>query len=107
MTCMRAQTSLNFGLIGLPTAELAALERLKNPHRLITGKRCLHFFSAFLNRILFILAGNDNLHESLDEFEIWPNPIAGSMVTDRVMMEKMVSPLFLSCFSSVPFHTCR
>ena len=30
-----------------------------------------------------------------------------SMVTDRVMMEKTVSPLFLGCFSSVPFHTCR
>ena len=26
MTCMRARTSLNFGLIGQPTAELAALE---------------------------------------------------------------------------------
>ena len=29
MTCMRARKSLNFGLIGPPTAELAALERLK------------------------------------------------------------------------------
>ena len=29
MTCMRAGTSLNFSLIGPPTAELAALERLK------------------------------------------------------------------------------
>ena len=29
MTCMRAQTIPNFGLIGPPTAELAALERLK------------------------------------------------------------------------------
>ena len=29
MTCMRARTSLNFDLIGPPTAELAALERLK------------------------------------------------------------------------------
>ena len=28
MTCMRARTSSNFGLIGPPTAELAALERL-------------------------------------------------------------------------------
>ena len=28
-TCRRAWTSLNFGLIGLPTAELAALEHLK------------------------------------------------------------------------------
>ena len=41
------------------------------------GKRCLHFFSAFLDRILFILAGNDNIHESLDEFEIRPDPTAG------------------------------
>ena len=30
-----------------------------------------------------------------------------SMVTDRVMVGKMVSPLFLGCFSSDPFHTCR
>ena len=31
-----------------------------------------------------------------------------SMVTDRVMMKKKtVSPLFLGCFSSVPFDTCR
>ena len=29
-----------------------------------------------------------------------------SMVTDRVMMEKTVSPLFLGCFSSVPFYNC-
>ena len=35
------------------------------------GKRCLHFFSAVLDQFLFILAGNDNIHESLDEFEIW------------------------------------
>ena len=77
MTCMRAGTSLNFSLIGLPTAELAALERLKNPHRLIMGKRCLHFFLAVLDRILFILAGNDNIHESLDEFEIWQDLTTG------------------------------
>ena len=29
MTCMRARKCLNFGLIGPPTAELAALEHLK------------------------------------------------------------------------------
>ena len=34
-------------------------------------KGCFHFFSAVLDRILFILAGNDYIHESLDEFEIW------------------------------------
>ena len=70
MTCMRARTSSNFSLIGPPTEELAALDRLKNPHRLIMRKQCLHFFSAVLDLILFILAGNDNIHESLDGFEI-------------------------------------
>ena len=70
MTCMRAGTSLNFSLIGPLTAELAALKCLKNPHRLIMRKQCLHFFSAVLDLILFILAGNNNIHESLDGFEI-------------------------------------
>ena len=70
MTCMRAGTSLNFSLIGPMTAELAALERFVNPHRLIMRKQCLHFFSAVLDLILFILAGNNNIHESLDGFEI-------------------------------------
>ena len=33
-------------------------------------KQCIHFFSAVLDLILYILAGNDNIHESLDGFEI-------------------------------------
>ena len=46
MTCMRAQTSSNFGLIGPPTAELAALERLKkNPHIPILGENGVATFS--------------------------------------------------------------
>ena len=107
MTCVRARTGSNFGLIGPPTAELAAHERLKYPHRLITGKRCLHICSTVLDRILVMLKGNDNIHESLDEFEIRLDRPLVSMVTDRVMMGKTVFPLFLGCFSSVPFHTCR
>ena len=71
------------------------------------GKRCLHFFSAVLYQILFMLAGNDNIHESLDEFEIRLDPTTGFHGNSRVMMGKTVSPLFLSCFSSVPFHNCR
>ena len=35
------------------------------------------FFLCFFDWILFILAGNDNIHESLDEFEIRPGPTAG------------------------------
>ena len=65
MTCMRAQMSSNFGLIGPPTAELAALGRLKGPHRLIMGKMMSPlFFSAVLSRILFIFAGNDYIHRA-------------------------------------------
>ena len=41
------------------------------------GKQCLHFFSAVLDQILFLLAGDDNIHESLEEFEIWLDPITG------------------------------
>ena len=42
----------------------------------------------------------------------WPDQIRTlvSMATEsshRVIMEKTVSPLFLDCFSSDPFHTCR
>ena len=34
------------------------------------SKQCLNFFSAVLDLILFILADNDNIHESLDGFQI-------------------------------------
>ena len=37
-TSISSGTSSKFGQIGKGTAELAALERLKNPHRLIMGK---------------------------------------------------------------------
>ena len=139
MTCMRARTSSNFGLIGPPTAELAALERLKKyPYAyngkndvstfsrlfligsfsylqvmitymrawmslkycqiqplvsMVTGrvmmkKRCLHFFSVVFHPFLFVLAGNDDMDETLDEFKFRPDWTTG-------------------CFSSIPFHTCR
>ena len=78
MTCMGAQRILKFSQIGPSTAELATLERLKNPHRLIMEKWCCHFFSAFLDRIHFILAGNDDIHQSFDKFKIWPDPTTSS-----------------------------
>ena len=100
MTCMRARTSSNFGLIGQPTSELAAHERLKKSK---LEKRCLHFFLAGLDRILFILVGNDYIRESFDEFEIQPDSTTGFHGNYRVMIEKTVSPLFLSCFTSFCF----
>ena len=42
-------------------------------HRVIMGKRRHHVFSNVFDWTLFIHAGNDELHESLDEFEIWPD----------------------------------
>ena len=42
-------------------------------HRVVMGKRRHHVFSNAFYWILFILAGNDYMHESLDEFEIWPD----------------------------------
>ena len=41
------------------------------------GEKVVHFFSAVLVRILFILAGNDYIHESLVEFEIQPDSTTG------------------------------
>ena len=40
-------------------------------HEVITGKLRHHVFSHVFDRILFILASKDDMHESLDEFEIW------------------------------------
>ena len=77
MTCMRAGTSLNISLIGPPTAELAALERLKKSPYAYNEKTMSPLFSAVLDLILFILAGNDNIHESLDGFEICLNLTTG------------------------------
>ena len=74
---------------------------------LLLGKRRHHIFSAIFHRILFILAGKDDIHEGLDEFEILADPTLISMATDRVVMEKTVLPLFLGCFLSNSFHTCR
>ena len=39
------------------------------------GKMLLPLFSAMLDQILFILAGNDDIHKSFDEFEIRPDQI--------------------------------
>ena len=41
---------------------VAALECLKN--------RCHHFFSVAIDPILFKLAGNEDMHNILDEFQI-------------------------------------
>ena len=64
-TCIKAWMNLNVGQIPLLTMELAALERLKN--------RRHHFFSVAIDPILFKLAGNEDMHNILDEFEFRPD----------------------------------
>ena len=77
MTCTRAWMSLKFGRFRPRTTELAALERMKKSHRLIMGKTMSSHFRRYFNWILFIFAGNDDMHKSLDEFEIRPDATTG------------------------------
>ena len=70
---MKSRTSSNFGQIGPLTMELAALERLKNSHRRIMGKSCLHASSFIFDRIIIKVAGNRDRHKSSDEFDFGPD----------------------------------
>ena len=72
-TSIISRENSNFGQIRSRTAELAALERLKNSHRLIT---CYHSSSFIFDWIFFILAGNEDNYKSLDEFEFRQNSAA-------------------------------
>ena len=45
------------------------------------GKTMSPIFLRCFDRILFMLAGNDNIHESLDEFEIQSNLIRDHRVS--------------------------
>ena len=51
------------------TAELAALERLEKSPYTYNGRSCEQSSTFIFNLIFFILAGNEDMHESLDEFE--------------------------------------
>ena len=77
-------------------------------YRVLMGKTASSRFPNAFDRILFILAGNDDMNEGLDEFEIWPDstmdygvscPWAYEKKSHRIIMgEKDVitfSPLFL------------
>ena len=66
MTYMRAWMSLKFGQIRRPVSMAT--------DRVIMKKQCCHFFSAVFYPILFILAGNDSMHGSSEDFKIQPDP---------------------------------
>ena len=66
MTYMRAWMSLKFGHIRLLVSMAT--------DRVILEKAVLPLFLGCFYPILFILAGNDDMHESSEEFEILPDP---------------------------------
>ena len=63
------KAALGFGADQIRTLVSMATE---SSNRVIMEKWCLHFFSPVFHPILFILAGNDDMHESSDEFEFRP-----------------------------------
>ena len=71
--------SSKYGEIGPWTTELAALERLKKLPYTYNGENDVITFSPlfFFYLILFILAGNEDTHKSLDEIKIRPDPTTG------------------------------
>ena len=105
-TYINAYMSWNFGQIPPLTTELAALERLKN--------RCHHVISVDIDPIFFKLASNKDMHNIMNEFEFRPDrttdygvscPWASKKYPHRLIMGKMVFPLFLCCFWLNPFDT--
>ena len=67
-TSVKALMRLNFDQIPPLTLELSAFERLKNQFQ--------HFFSVTIDPILFKLAGNEEMHNILDEFKFRPDQTA-------------------------------
>ena len=64
---IRAWISPKFCKVRPQTTKLAA-------RRLIMGKQCLHVFLNVFDTILFILAGNKNIHKCLNAFGFRSDP---------------------------------
>ena len=58
-------------------------------HRVIMGKKVLPLFSADFHPILFILAGNNDIHESPEEFEIQRDSTTDCGISCPVASEKI------------------
>ena len=64
-TYIKAYMCFNFGQIPPLTTELGALERLKN--------QCHHVISVDIDPNFFKLAGNNDMHNIMNEFEFRPD----------------------------------
>ena len=72
-TCIKSRMSLNFGQLEPLATELAALDNLKISHRRTMGKWCLHASSFIFYQIIIKVAGYQDRHKSLVEFDFGPN----------------------------------
>ena len=84
--------------------------------RVIMEKTVLPLFLCCFYPILFILAGNDDMHESSVEFKFLPDPttdcgvscpLASEKIPIDLLWEITVLPLFLGCSWSDLFYTCN
>ena len=80
-----SRMSSNFDQICPLTAELAALECLKNQYLY-----CDHSSAFNFDRIFFILAGNKNNHNISDEFEFRPDLTSDCGVSCPLVFEKSI-----------------
>ena len=67
-TCMKAWMSSNFGQIPPPNPELSALGRLKK-----SMYNVVNTLVPIFDRIFFIFAGNEDIHNISDKFKIQPD----------------------------------
>ena len=110
-TSITSRTSSKFGQIGPRTAELAALERLEKSPYTYNGRNLVNTLApSFFESNILILAGNEDMHESLDEFKFRPDTDTNTRVICPCASEKLlynvVSTLAPSFLSDL-LHTCR
>ena len=59
----------------------------------------LPLFLVVLDEILFILTGNDDIHKSLDEFEIRTDPTTDHRLSCPLASGKFMFPFFLALYN--------
>ena len=103
------KAALGFGADQIRTLVPMATD---SSHRVIMGKRAHHVFSTVFDQILFILAGNYDIHKSLHEFEFrqdltTDNRVSCPWVSKKIPIdlywEKLCHHIFLAVFDRILF----
>ena len=90
-TSITSRTSSKFGQIGPRTAELAALKRLEKSPQTYNGRNLVNTLApSIFKSIILILAGIEDMHESLDEFKFRPETDTNTSVICPCASEKML-----------------